>query len=194
MTRCFLRAFAVAAALGAAFFVAGCAGTGRSLDARLADRLLVEAQTPEERRLRLCMVGAAVAELGADRVLRFDPADGPAVDAAIAGFERRIRAIRDAGSGLWLNTEMYEVKRLFVLAAEARLRGRVADVLADGAADLSNLRRAADALGKARAVFADVDRAFERLHAGEIGPGRVWDACLARIAWNRERIAGLIDL
>lgn len=194
MTRSTLRALAVAAALGAAFFMAGCAGAGRSLDADVADRLLVEAKTPEERRLRLCLVGAAVAELGADRVLRFDPADGPAVDAAIAGFERRIRAIREARSSLWLNAEMYEVKRLFALAAEARLRGRIADVLADGVADLSNLRRAADALGKAGAIFADVDHAFERLHAGEIAPGRVWDACLGRIAWNRERIAGLVDL
>lgn len=194
MTRSTVRALAVAAALGAAFFVAGCAGVGRSPDAALADRLLVEAETPEERRLRLCMVGAAVAELGADRVLRFDPADGPAVDAAIAGFERRIGAIRDTRSGLWLNAEMYEVKRLFALAADERLRGRIANVLADGVADLSNLRRAADAFGKAAAIFADVDRAFERLHAGEIAPGRMWDACLGRIAWNRERIAGLIDL
>lgn len=187
------KGWSVAAAVVAAFLLAACAGDGKTLDARLADELLVEAEGPQARKLRLCMVGAAVAELAADRVVRFDPLEAPRVAAAIAGVERRLQAIRGDAAGLWLNTEMYEVKRLFVLAAEERLRGRVAQVLGRGGLGLIDLRRGLAALGKAEALVADMNRALERLRAGEIGHERLWRGCLGRIAGNRARVAALVE-
>jgi len=182
----------------AALMLSGCGLAGGYLaknppSAKFADSLGIEATTPEERQLRMCLVGAYAAEVGADRVLRFDIDDAFEVSGVIAKLEAKIEDIRtDETKALWVNTELFEVKRVIVIAAGERVKDRVISMLtAGGVFSFEDARRAFDFIGKSEAMIRDVATTFEALHAGTITLDEAWKACENRLAYNRDRVEAL---
>ncbi len=153
---------------------------------KLADRVL-EADTRDERALRLAGVIAIASELMADRVTRSTPLDAPIALASLTRLEATLQQVLNQTSGLWVEADMFDVKRIIVLSFEQTLRPRVTQYLAGGFG-ITEIREVLSKIAKGDVMLKDLRRMFSDMHSGVISREVVWQAILNRIAKNRGRL------
>ena len=180
------------AALLAAFLLTatGCAGGVAKLDLsdRAADRI-VEDVTSEQRAIRAAALAAVAIEIATDRIYREDPGDAAAAWLFIAQLEFAIGQIR-AASGMWSNADMFDAKRIVILAAGERAKDRAKGLLASlGLGDaLKSVARGA----KAIAMLRDVTAIIEDIQAEKLTVDEAWAGIEARNERNKARLRPLV--
>lgn len=124
-----MKKFAIAAALCAA--LSSCAGGGlftkasESAGKQLCGDGYADADARNSRALCLGAAAVVVAELGADRVTRYEPDDAPYVAGLIENMAGQLNRIRSRVSTHYFNAEAYDVDRLILLSAERAARRTV---------------------------------------------------------------------
>ena len=85
-----------------------------------ADRV-IETTTPDERAVRFAGLAAIAIETAVERVFREDPQDAKAVWFFAGDLQAAVASFKAAG-GWWSETEIYDAKRLIVIAAAGQVK------------------------------------------------------------------------
>lgn len=166
----------------------------------IADRI-VQADTVQERALRLCLFSVVATEVGVYRLVTFGAEPGEA-DQLFGGMRRirdtvaRLRAIAEGpAGGIWVNTEVFYAVAQLTRAIEGPARSRTraligALLLQDLRSILKGVRTSAGQVALASAMMRDVKAAAESSKPS----AELWSACLMRLEDNETRVAGLLGL
>ncbi len=176
------------AGLALALLLSGCAGpTIAQLDAA-EDSVIVD--TADQRALRAGALAAIAAEMATDRVYREDAQDAGQVYVFISQLERAINQIRTADA-VWSHADLFDAKRIIVIAAGDRVKSRVLSRLTSfGLGDaLKSLSQGA----KGVAMLLDVRELLAAVRAGETTLDEAWAAVDGRVKRNKARLTRLVE-
>lgn len=183
-----MERFGIAALALSLAFLAGCAGAGM-------DGFDLGSDPPglgQRAGLDLAAVAVVASELKADRVTRFDAGER---DRAVLDLDHLARALAELraaeGSGPFAHADAYAARlALYRAAADAIDVRRVAALVIAGVTAAS-VRHALPRAGKAAALARDLAALIKRARDGPEAATEAWQAMMARIQSNRERIAAL---
>lgn len=173
------------AALGAAFLLSACASSGGGVFNTVAKETgetlcgtgYADADARNTRVLYLGAAAVVVAELGADRVTRYEPDDAAYVHGLIVTLQSELTRLRSRVSVNYFHADLYDVERLLVLSVERAARRQIdlADFTGAGIGTVAGVAVGGPvgAAGAAAAVTASnkflsvVDSPTARLAAGQ---------------------------
>ena len=169
------------------------------LDA-LADGI-IQADTLEGRKLRVCFFAMAVSEAYTFRLTYY----GADIDqkriaySAISGLANTVAKLRAADGGLFARTDMFYVSVDLIRAVEGPLRDRALSAIGDAATwNWRGLARGLrEGVGQGwliSAMIADAKAAAELYDAGELSSEAAWQACEGRIALNQQVLSAAIGI
>lgn len=172
--------------------LAGCAGglDRPALSQRVADKI-IDVDTPEQRLLRAAGFAVIACELAADRVRRTDAEAAPTAWVFCQTLVNAIAAIRSA-DGLWTNADLFDAKRIVILAAGEQGKKRATSLLTSlgfgGAIKL--LAKGA----KAVAMLRDVSYIVEAVQSKKLTLDAAWKGIDDRMQRNLGRLEPLVDV
>lgn len=173
-----------------ALLVAGCAGglQGSGITDRIANKI-AETENPEERAVRAGALAVIAAEVATDRVFRSSAEDAPEVWVFINQLERAVNMIR-TGDGMWAHADLFDAKRLIVIAAGKQAKKRALSLLSSfGLRDaLQSFAQGA----KAVAMLRDVQNIIDSVQSKDMTFDEAWVGIERRIKRNKDRLAPLV--
>lgn len=176
------------AALALAAALAACSGERGAVDA-VADKVMVEAETPEQRVWRLQWGVAIISEVFRDRAEQ-NPRQAGGFLLALDRLSRT--AVTLSADEVFLNTEidraMDAVKDALGTAVKGRLVQLIKAAAGSWGARLGLARDLAGVSGRVGAMLRDMEKAIAEVEAGTRPEREVEDAVRARIRANRARL------
>jgi len=155
----------------------------------VADRLMTNADTNEDRALRIGFITVGAAEIAVQRVTLFDPGDAGNVYTAVQDFRDVAISMQDRTNTIFFNVDLFYVERVLIRAAAGRTRAFVTRILVPGI-DTENAARAAVALGVSDALKRDVETALQRIDEGTLSRQDAWAAIVDRLDRLLARLEG----
>ena len=171
------------------FVLSACATNGGPSSA-IADSV-VEVDTPDQRVVRAGGFAVIACELAVDRVFRGDAEDAPSVLFFCQRLDNAMADIRKA-KGLWVNADLFDAKRLVVIAAGEQGKKRAISLLANlGFRDA--LKGLAKGL-KAVAMLRDVSYIVDAIQNDRLTTKEAWAGIEGRMKRNMNRLKPLVKV
>lgn len=186
-----------AAGVAIAPVLSGCAAAG--LFDAVADDVIIEDVSDEERTLRAVMFLTGVSELAADRVTNREPETAAETLAAVRQLEVSLAALAGvAADDPFFNTALYEADTAIVAALRNVARQRVRSIIdifaSGGVPSIDRVLEVLEAGGKANAMRLDAIRGIEMLRAETVTLADLTTAWRRRFDTNLTRIETLVGI
>lgn len=173
-------------------------GDGQSEAAKIADRLFGEAVGPDNRAIRLCMIGSGVIELMTDRVTHSDTDFAAQALGSIVSVQGVLAALDSTPGNIWFETDIkivtLQLADLLVESAKDRIPRLVSNFA--GAVNPLGIAKRAAVAGRqgvlAEGIVLDTKHAVAGIAAGTLNPVAARAGCEARMARNERRIRAIL--
>lgn len=173
-------------------------GDGQSEAAKIADRLFGEATGPDNRAIRLCMIGSGVIELMTDRVTHADTSFAAQALGSIVAVQGVLAALDSSAGNIWFETDVKIVTLQLAELLVESAKDRVPRLLSNFAGAVNPLGLAGRAAVAARqgvlveGIVLDTKHAIAAINAGTLKPDVARAGCEARISRNERRIRAIL--
>jgi len=166
---------------------------------QVADNLIIEDVTSEERTFRAVAVLGVVGELAADRVTNREPETAVETLIAVRELQRAMQGLTVVGSDdPFFETVLFETDVAIVSALRNVAKHRVRSVLrgfaGGGTPSIDSILGSLEAGAKASAMRQDAIRGIEMLRSGDISLDMLTTAWRNRFDRNLKRIETLVDI
>ena len=181
--------------VAAAFLTTACAANigdqlGDPSPSTMAAGKIIAIDTPAQRIVRAGGFAVIACELAADSALRGNAEEAPGALVLCQRLQRAIAGIRDS-AGLWTNADLFDAKRLVVIAAGEQAKKKATSLLAR-----LTFRDALGSLAKgvkAVAMLRDVSYIIEAVQADKLTLAGAWTGIEGRMTRNMDRLLPLVD-